>query len=423
MNQNPPPRRPNNTPPRGQRPANTGLGQPVRRTSTSGAPGTQRPAAPRPAPQQPRPLIHPARTARRRRQRTVILTIFVVIILLICMLIGLIFSELAVAIGTLNERTGKDKNKDKNRDNEITTTDPNAAVDPDGTSDVSDPVGMSMTTIQKAKEDVAVGNLLLINRDNAYVFPASVSNIVNLFDNRPYVTLEDGTKVRTFQLRNSNLSLDRTALELLNQMLEDFMVEYQCPDMLVTWAYRSYEDQQDLYEQYVADYPGYSNAQIKQLLLTQVDAPGYSEHHLGTSIDLKLLTANDITYTLADEPGYLSWLTENCWKYGFILRYPADKASITGVGYDPHHFRYVEVPHAYYMSQNGLCLEQYLEELRTTTSPNGEHLSFTVDGGASYEVYYVGASGNVVDIPVPADLPYTVSGDNMNGFIVTVTMN
>ena len=248
---------------------------------------------------------------------------------------------------------------------------------------------------------------------------------------RPYVTNADGTyvtnsngnKIRAFKVRNSNQSLDRTALEALSAMAQDFYAEYQTGDLLVTWGYRSYEDQKTLYDLYVKDYPGYSDAQIKQLLLTQVDTPGYSEHHLGTSVDLKLYTDDQITYSLDEEPGYLSWLTENCWKYGFILRYPADKASITGVGYDPHHFRYVEVPHAYYMSQNGLCLEQYLEELRTTTSPNGEHLSFTVDGGASYEVYYVGANASVVDIPVPADLPYTVSGDNMNGFIVTVTID
>jgi len=108
MNQNTPPRKPQ--PPRKgapqQRPHSSGLGQPVRR---AGTPNSPRHSAPRPAPSNPsRPLIHPARTARRRRQRTVIMSILVVIILIVCMLIGLIFSELATAIGTMIERTGKD---------------------------------------------------------------------------------------------------------------------------------------------------------------------------------------------------------------------------------------------------------------------------------------------------------------------------
>lgn len=414
MNHNPPPRRPSNTP---QRPSPYGAGQPPRRTPSGGAP--------RPS----RPLIHPARTARRRRQRKVVVAIFALIILLICLVIGLIFSELAVAIGTLNERTGKDKNKD--RTDAVTTTAPDGTGDPTGTSDVSDPSGMAMTVLQKPSSDTAIGELLLVDRDHAYVFPSSISNIINLFDNRPYVTDangqyvtdEDGDRIRTFKVRNSNQSLDRVAFEALCAMAADFYDEYQTGDLLVTWGYRSLKDQQDLYQLYVQDYPGYSDSQIKQQLLTQVDTPGYSEHHLGTCVDFKLYTDDGITYSLDEEPGYLSWLTEHCHRYGFILRYPTDKATLTNVGYDPHHFRYVGIPHAYYMMQNGLCLEEYLELLRTTTEARGEHLAFTADDGKSYEVYYVSADGDTTDIPVPAALPYTVSGDNMDGFIVTVTMD
>ena len=83
----------------------------------------------------------------------------------------------------------------------------------------------------------------------------------------------------------------------------------------------------------------------------------------------------------------------------------------------------MDIPHAYYMTENGLCLEEYLDELATTTSPDGTHLTIEVDGGSTYEVYYVKASGGTTEVPVPADYPYTVSGDNMNGFIVTVTMD
>ena len=349
------------------------------------------------------------------------MSIFVVIILLICLLIGLIFSELATAIGTLVDRTASDK-PDKGKTTTVATdvTGDNSTSEGTGTSA---PSAMAMTTVQMAKKEISTGMLQLVGPEHPYVFPASISNIVNLFDNRPYVTLEDGTKTRAYKVRNSNQSLDRTALDALNHMLEAFYNEYKVTDLLVTWAYRSLKDQEDLYALYVKDYPGYSDAQIKQLLLDQVDTPGYSEHHLGTCVDLKLYTDSGVTYALDENPGYLSWLTENCWKYGFILRYPTEKAAVTGISYDPHHFRFVEVPHAYYMMSNGLCLEEYLEELRETTAADGDHLKIEVDGGASYEVYYVKANGGTVDIPVPTDYPYTVSGDNQSGFIVTVTMD
>ena len=429
MNQSTPPRRP--TPPRGgqNRPDRAGLGQPVRKTGTparsAGTPtGAPRPSASASRPTQNRPLIHPARAARHRRQHKVILAILVTVLLIVCMLVGLIFSELATAIGTLIDRTSADKPiKDKPGETQATTDADDPSVS-GNEGQPSTPAGMTMTTLQKSKSDVALGNLLLINPENAYVFPDHTpSTLVNIFDSRPYVTTESGGKLRAYKVRNGNQILDRFALEGLNHMMEAFYNEYKNTDMLVTWAHRTMTEQQDLYNLYVADYPGYTDAQIKQLLTSQVDTPGYSEHHLGTSIDLKLYTDSGVTYTLDDEPGYFAWLKSNCWKYGFILRYPAEKATITGVSYEPYHFRYVEVPHAYYMTENGLCLEEYLDQLAKTNSPDGEHLTISVDGGDTYEVYYVKATSATVDIPVPADYPYTVSGDNRNGFIITVTMN
>lgn len=429
MNQNTPPRRP--APPRGgqSRPDSAGLGQPVRRTGTPvrrpGTPtGAPRATASQTPPAPNRPLIHPARAARRRRRNQVIAAILVTVALTVCLLVGLIFSELATAIGIMVERKSTNK-PDRNQDTEQTTdVIGDSATSSSENSSASTPAGMVMTTLQKSKSDVAVGNLILINQENAYVFPEHTpSTLVNIFDSRPYVTLDNGQKLRAYKVRNGNQVLDRFALEALNHMIEAFYNEYKNTDMLVTWAHRTMAEQQDLYNLYVADYPGYSDTQIKQLLTSQVDTPGYSEHHLGTSVDLKLYTDSGVTYTLDDEPGFFAWLKENAWKYGYIHRYPVDKATVTGVSYDPYHFRYVDVPHAYYMTQNGLCLEEYLDELAKNTSPDGKHLTVSVDGGSTYEIYYVKASGSTVDIPVPADYLYTVSGDNQNGFIVTVTLD
>ena len=78
-----------------------------------------------------------------------------------------------------------------------------------------------------------------------------------------------------------------------------------------------------------------------------VALPGTSEHHLGLAVDL-----------LGDEA--IAWLNEHCWEYGFIVRYRAEKAHITGIIDEPWHFRYVGVEVAMDMKDSGLCLEEYL---------------------------------------------------------------
>ena len=63
------------------------------------------------------------------------------------------------------------------------------------------------------------------------------------------------------------------------------------------------------------------------------------------------------------------WLMEHCWEYGFILRYPKDKEDITGIIYEPWHYRYVGKEHAEIIMKNGLCLEEYLRDMQTYYDP------------------------------------------------------
>ena len=56
------------------------------------------------------------------------------------------------------------------------------------------------------------------------------------------------------------------------------------------------------------------------------------------------------------------WLRENCWEYGFIIRYPADKTAITGISYEPWHIRYVGTEHSIIMRNENLCLEEYIDK-------------------------------------------------------------
>ena len=85
--------------------------------------------------------------------------------------------------------------------------------------------------------------------------------------------------------------------------------------------------------------------------------------------------------------------------------------------------RYVGIPHATYMAQNDLCLEEYVALLRSSYT-GSNHLSITGGDGKSYEVYYVNASAeSVTSLEVPQNYAFTISGDNVSGFIVTIDLS
>lgn len=129
-------------------------------------------------------------------------------------------------------------------------------------------------------------------------------------------------------------------------------------------AYRTHGDQKHLHsnkiQRLIAE--GYSEAEAKVLAGTVVAVPGTSEHELGLAFDLV-----DNSYRNLDEAqentAVQKWLMENSWKYGFILRYPNDKSAITGIIYEPWHYRYVGKLVAQQIYESGLCLEEYLESL------------------------------------------------------------
>ena len=79
------------------------------------------------------------------------------------------------------------------------------------------------------------------------------------------------------------------------------------------------------------------------------------------------------------------------------------------------------VPHAIYIAQNNLTLEEYIENIK---SYNKDKPLKVTDGTKNYDIYYVPANvNNVTEVPVPSDKTYTISGNNIDGFIVTVTLN
>ena len=165
------------------------------------------------------------------------------------------------------------------------------------------------------------------------------------------------------------------------------------------------------------------------------DYPADKDIHTGytmvLTVDLKEDTSRVDTYfTHESNKDLYDWMNANAHKYGFVTRYPADKAEITGVSDYTYAYRYVGVAHATYMNENGLCLEEYIEYLKTNTSHKD---TLTVKGadGKSYVVYYAECADVDTDIKLPKtpeesdelQYSYTVSGTNEGGVVITVKID
>ncbi|MBR1659935.1 MAG: M15 family metallopeptidase [Oscillospiraceae bacterium] len=123
---------------------------------------------------------------------------------------------------------------------------------------------------------------------------------------------------------------------------------------VINSAYRGYQEQSYLYWRKVEEYGGNETAAA-----TIVLPPGTSEHQTGLCADIAYDFVSPKNRSLADTPTF-QWMNEHCAEYGFILRYPEDKEEITGVIYEPWHFRYVGIEAATFMKEQNLCLEEFL---------------------------------------------------------------
>ena len=140
-------------------------------------------------------------------------------------------------------------------------------------------------------------------------------------------------------------------------------------NMLLCSAYRTVQKSAELYQRKVNEFlsAGYSEADAKTEAAKWVAPPGTSEHHTGLAMDL--VSSDYWSYYSDLEHDYekfdsFKWMYEHCAEFGFILRYPKDKQEITGITYEPWHYRYVGVEAAEYIMENGLCLEEYLELIK-----------------------------------------------------------
>lgn len=174
--------------------------------------------------------------------------------------------------------------------------------------------------------------------------------------------MEEGYEPELAEVEN-NYYVDKRIVRYLQQMLTDGRKEGL--DFWICSAYRSMEKQTRLFEnkvQRVMAEKGLSYEDAYEEAGTVVAFPGTSEHQLGLAVDI---VAKD--YQILDDKqantDEAKWLEENCWKYGFILRYPLDKTEETGIIFEPWHYRYVGIKAAKEIMEQGICLEEYLKEV------------------------------------------------------------
>lgn len=151
--------------------------------------------------------------------------------------------------------------------------------------------------------------------------------------------------------------LDLYAAKAMEAMLKEAAANGYT-SLSITSAYRSYNYQQQLFNNQVAALrPSYGD-KANEKAAEAVALPGTSEHQTGLCADLHNLPS--ASQAFANKKEY-TWLVQNCAKFGFILRYPKNKTDITKIMFEPWHYRYVGRYHAEIIMQEGLCLEEYMQ--------------------------------------------------------------
>lgn len=156
-------------------------------------------------------------------------------------------------------------------------------------------------------------------------------------------------------------SIDKRAYPDLQAMMDAARAAGYQPT--ICSSYRTWEKQEELFERKVQSYiaEGCTRSEAEEKAAYWVARPGTSEHQAGLAVDIV-----DKEYQLLDEAQedrpVQQWLMAHCAEYGFILRYPTSKSSLTGVGYEPWHYRYVGREAAKAIMDAGICLEEYLEK-------------------------------------------------------------
>ena len=184
-------------------------------------------------------------------------------------------------------------------------------------------------------------------KDIKYVYPTNYDFIVNKNNklNENYIP-SDLEQIR-LQYSCDNKYLRKIVKESFERMAKD--AKENGFNIIAVSAYRSYEYQEKLYNNYVKD-KGFYYADMCSA------RAGHSEHQTGLAVDIADISLDYDNFEYTKE---FNWVKENAHKYGFIMRYPKAKFHITGFKYEPWHYRYVGIDIATYIYKNNITLEEY----------------------------------------------------------------
>ena len=246
-----------------------------------------------------------------------------------------------------------------------------------------------------SNDDIYKGDLVLINSEHAYKF---------FEDDVILTTLFDHIDTNCYNVCDLVTKLDGKVIDQLNALMKGFIEQGNENDITVIGGYRTLEEQNDKYNSGQSRFQG-----------------GCNDYHSARTFDIGIFPKDSSSSGYYSSVGNYSWIDENAADFGFIVRFPEGKDDITHELARTYTFRYVGIPHAVYIKQNDLCLEEYINLLKNHNSSSP--LEITV-GNELYNVYYVpAAAGSSTEVPVPTGKTYSISGDNAGGFIVSALMN
>ena len=237
-------------------------------------------------------------------------------------------------------------------------------------------VGQHQLILSEAK--VAEGKLAVYAPDRP-VKSGYAGDMVNLLS----------VKNEYYSLYSESIQLESDAAEAFNQLMEDYNIDTGLSDFVVYGTNDTYTGEDSCCPE------------------------SFTESALGTSVDLALKAYGEvIEYDGLDDE---SWVVENCWKYGFIVRYPEGKNDTTGHSYCPWHLRYVGKVHSVIMHEKDMCLEDYIRFLADFTLDKPYQYKYD---DVDYTIFSVKSTGESTVTYVPLSSSYSVSGNNKDGFII-----
>ncbi len=244
-----------------------------------------------------------------------------------------------------------------------------------------------MKKIYLSQENIYGGNLILVNGEHKVCGPG---------------------EEKLISVGKTGVLLKRQAGLLLWELLKKIGAAEQ---IVLVSGWRSHKEQQKIWEDSIAE---------NGLEFTKkfVAVPGHSEHETGLAIDLGL-KKEEIDFICPEFPyeGICDKFRTYAADYGFIERYPAGKEMITGIGHEPWHFRYVGVPHAMILKEEGLTLEEYVDFLQAYSYEKPYRYE---ENGLEAVVFWQEArKGKETLVSLPEEFPCWISGDNVEGFIIT----